>query len=232
MKKGLVFLLFLYLVPLQAQAMSNSSYSIDINSDPVPTPTPYTIPESKDLQNPKVINGNGFLALLSYDDDYSNSPLTLILSTHELNFGDLIPGEPLIRTQSLSVITGSNYGYELLISEDHNLSTKSASIPDTSCDSGNCTNVIPDIWLNPLTFGFGYRCDDQEGKSCVKDFASHFYKRLSNESNGEVAIPVLSSISNNRPTRALLSYKLNIAGSQAQNQYQNIVKYNLIPLIH
>src|SRR5690606_8504741 len=84
---------------------------------------------------------------------------TLSFSQPYLSFGFLIPGEPVVRTDTVSLYTTSPRGATLLIMQNNPPQAEGARIPDTSCDNGSCSFNHAGVWVSPLTFGFGVRCE-------------------------------------------------------------------------
>ncbi len=219
--------LLILAIPAYAQSMSNSSHTFDINNDPnEPTPTQQAqkVEEQPDevSHSNRVISGDNFVAYLSYDDDTGYKPLVSSISSDSLNFGKIVPGEPLIRTQSIRVIPGTDHGYQVVVSENHGLKNGDSLIPDTSCDTGNCTQILSDVWDNPLTYGYGYRCDSVSGSGCTNGFEKDQYKRFPNDAAGESSVTMIEAT--NR-SDSIVSYKLNVAGIQPDKAYQNIIYY-------
>lgn len=215
-----------------AVSMSNSSYILDVTND-ISSPQPTATPEDEEVappitQNTKLISGDNYLVYLSYDDDVKNLPFLFSTSGDGLNFGKVIPGEPLIRTQSFTVLPNTSHGYQVVAFEDHVLQRDGASIPDVSCDAGNCTSILSDVWQNPLTYGFGYRCDNTTGMSCTTGFEQNRYKRFANDQAKETPQPVLDSRVGEK-SESVISYKLNVAGNQPEKGYQNIIYYITVP---
>lgn len=215
-----------------AAEMNNSSYILNLSNDIyTPKPTPTSAKEKLPVlaRNPKLITGDNYLAYVSYDFDIENSPFVFTNSSTQINFGKILPGEPLIRTQSLTALPGSNYAYKILAYENHSPQKETFSIPDTSCDTGDCTQFISSIWQNPLTYGFGYRCDSVDNNTCSAGFSEEgYFKRFANESAQEIPAEIVSSSSGEK-SEAVISYKLNIAGNQEEKGYENFIYLIAVP---
>lgn len=154
------------------------------------------------------------------------------ISNTSINFGQLTPGEPITRTNTLTVTTGSAPGFQIAGSQNNELKAASSQvIPDTTCDSGACTETSADLWESPLAYGFGYRCDNKVGKSCDNDFlTADFYKQFANTEKKEEEQIIM--FSNSRGTKTgEISYKVNIAPTQPAGIYQNIILYIATPSI-
>lgn len=213
--------------PIHAQSMKNSSYILDLNANtsggtnPDVTPVP-PILTNNETSLPKAISGNNFISFLSYNEDTKHLPLVLSTSNDLLNFGIIQPGEPIIRTHALTVLPGSAQGYQVLSYQNHTLERDGVQIPNTTCDNGSCTSVLSDVWTIPLTYGFGYRCDNIANKPCAQDLKKDYYKSFANEKADEFPASVLTETENIK-SQAIISYKVNIPGSQANKAYQTTI---------
>jgi hypothetical protein len=70
--------------------------------------------------------------------------------------------------QDLSVSTNAAGGYSLTVQESSAMQTADgkASIPDTACDSGQCSSVSSGRWVTATKYGLGHTCLDQTGHDC------------------------------------------------------------------
>ena len=170
----------------------------------------------------------------------SSLPFSASLSSDIIDFGSLIPTNPIIRTADLSVYSLSLYGYSVIASEDHplkmNPDASGVNIPDATCDNGECSQEKAGAWINTLTYGFGYRCDNMTGFDCDSSFSNaegtpsgpNFYKHFADTSNAQPPQSVMAGIgAKNKDVR--LSYRVNISGTQAIGIYNNIITYIAIP---
>ena len=156
---------------------------------------------------------------------------TFRISGNEVNFGSVNPGEPILRTSTLTVTNRSAGGYQVTAFEKNQLMVYStgAIIPDTTCDSGTCTETTSAAWSSLLTYGFGYRCDNVTLTDCASGFTtSTFYKQFADQSKGETPQVVMSGATvTNSQTQ--ITYKLNVSGSQAAGNYYTVVTYIATP---
>lgn len=161
----------------------------------------------------------------------SSTPFSFSISNASIDFGKITPGEPLIRTTNLSVSTGDASGFVVFVSENEPLSNSSgATIPDTTCDTGNCSEGIAGTWASPLTYGFGYRCDNINGISCMQSFNNlGYFKSFPNAAMNENSQYVMQAEANTSPYTSQITYKLNIPGTQSPGVYQNTTQYIALP---
>lgn len=215
---------------VHSQTMSNSSYILREGNLETPSDTTASNNNSKSNNNYKV--RVGFTYPSSSNSSNGNNLFSFSLSNNSVNFGTLAPGEPIIRTGTLTISNPNSEGYQVLTSEDHPLKIISSHtiIPDTTCDSGNCSEITSSAWTSLLTYGFGYRCDDLSGSDCSAGFSDPtFYKHFSDSSAHESEEAVMAGNVENNNIQAQISYKVNITSTQQSGLYQNLVTYIAIP---
>lgn len=225
-----VTILTLKLTPqVKAFTMENGGYIIqqgDVgfekpktpNEKPSPTPLPGSY------------SGEKYQVLVEPAQEKKDQSLDFSINDLVISFGDITPGEPISRTVRIEVNSFPDAGYQIVAQENHELKNlESHNIPDTTCDSGNCSAGTAAIWDNPLTYGFGYRCNNIEGSTCQLDFnEAQNYKSMANFDKKQ-APQVVSAGAVKSITESVL--KLNIPQSQAKGVYQNIIKYIAVPKI-
>lgn len=149
-----------------------------------------------------------------------------------IDFGTLTPTNPVKRTNTLTVSNGSAHGYAVTAYENHQLliPASGALIPDTTCDTGLCTESTAASWPDTsiLVYGFGYRCDNLSGSDCVT-FATDNYKQFADNSKAETPQTVMSSLNVGKNRQSQITYKVNISGTQAAGRYSNAITYIATP---
>ncbi len=164
----------------------------------------------------------------------SAAPFSVSLSSDIIDFGILTPTNPIIRTVNLSIQSSLPLGYSVLAFENHPLKNDSDVsgdfIPDTTCDNGTCNQERANEWINPLTFGFGYRCDNVIGSGCDNSFSNaNFYKPLANAFILHYPQSVMKS-QESKESVIRLSYKVNISKTQKTKEgYNNTITYISVP---
>lgn len=209
-----------------AQTMSNDYYMLqqkDINDRTLRKPIQQNPPNAIQPISGTVISG--------FEGFDNKSPLVFSISQTLIDFGTLSPNNPVLRTDKLTILTGSVYNYSVLSFENYQLSSeKGDSIPDTTCDNGSCNEAVTASWSNPLTFGLGYRCDNLTGADCGNGFSDRaFYKQFADSSKSKTQQPILSGIGSPGEKKAQITYKINISASQAQSTYSNVITYIAVP---
>jgi len=181
-----------------------------------------------------LFSGANYIVRSGFQYYYSIIPFEFAVSSQFVDFGPLVPGTPVTRTNRLTLSNGSAFGYEVLVFENHPLRNNPTGldIPDTTCDSGTCSETTAAAWTLGTTYGFGYRCDDITGTECSSDFAtSTFYKQFASSESAELAQPVMSGSDVGRDFESEVTYKVNISSTQPAGLYQNQIIYVAVPSI-
>lgn len=223
-----IFVLLICILVDQTYAqMQGSSYILDTESASPQIKTQKI--DKKNKVKPNIIQGVGFSAILSDSTDSQNKPFVFSISDSVLSFGNIKPGEPVVRNQAITLTPGSANGYQVLASQNNPLRSEDKNeIPNTSCDNGNCTNMLADYWQLPLTYGFGYRCENIIGQPCLAGINGLSYKRFSNLEVDEKASLVLYS-AESVTTKALIEYKINVPGNQPDKPYSTTITLSAFP---
>lgn len=215
------------------QTMSNDNYILqmgNLNSiSGKPTGPDYKLSFTSGETGQNLFSGPNYKVRAGFQ--YIKSIITFRFSINStfIDFGIISPTTPVTRTNLLTISNGSAYGYQVTLSQNHNLRVDSsgAEIPPTTCDSGNCTSTTSDTWTSSLTYGFGYRCDNISGTDCASGFSdSSYYKSLASSPS---AVAVMSSANVGRNRQSQITYKVNIAGTQPAGLYRNVLNYIAIP---
>jgi len=235
-----VFLLlipcFLFLASLaSAQTMSNTDYIIqmgNLNSiSGKPTGSGFKLSYTSGQTGPGLYSGTNFKVRAGFQYVSSIIPFRFSITNNFIDFGIISPTSPVLRTSLLTVSNGSAFGYQVTASQNHNLRANSYGneIPPTACgDSGpSCDPNTAGPWTSTLTYGFGYRCDNQTGTDCDTQFSdSTFYKPFAASPS---AVAVMNGITVGRSKVSQITYKLNISGAQPAGLYTNVINYIATP---
>lgn len=176
-------------------------------------------------------NSDGFVVQAGFQYIHSIVPFSFKISNLDIDFGSLVPGVPSTRTNTLTVTTGSAFGYSVKAIEDHPLRRVSgtvATIADTSCDLATpCLQTDANQWLDNTRYGFGYNMSGTDVD--LGDFEdSNFYRPFPVQNVDEPAI-VMSKDKMATSSAATVTYKINIDAAQAAGTYQNSIQFIAIP---
>lgn len=234
--------------PASAQTMSNNDYIIKMQGfntiSGTTANTDYKVRSPVGNFSPEVFEGVNFKVKTGFESLASSLPFSISLSSNLVDFGTLSPTNPVIRTVDLNTHSQTAYGYSVIVFENEPLTTippnSKTFIPDTTCDNGECGTENAAEWINALTYGFGYRCDNVAGADCDSSFAkANSYKHFPDIASNDDPQSIMAGIgSNNKEAR--ISHKVNISGyvraqtpnvpgTQAQDIYSNIITYIAVP---
>lgn len=222
-----IILFFLVSNRAFAQSMTNDIYKLEPGKPSTPSESNQAQkPQQNDTKNETNYTIHEGFPLLK-----SSLPFTFSLSSLTVNFGMLNAGEPITRTSTISISNPSSYGYQIVTFENHPLKTSTGQeIPDTTCDLGSCTQTYSSEWINPLTYGFGYRCDNLTGFDCARGFENKTaYKQFANLEASEKPQTIMSSQNSGKDKKIQTIFKINIPGTQVSGLYQNEISYIAIP---
>jgi hypothetical protein len=227
----LLLYLALYTMSANAQTMSNSNYIIrmgNLNSIAGhPSGPNYKVLFTVGQTGAGLYSGTNYKVRSGFEYIKSIIPFRFSISNMFIDFGPVYPGTPILRTNQLTVSNGSAFGYQVTVSQNHNLRNNpyGVGIPQTACDSGyTCTTTTANQWQTPIAFGFGYNCTNVSGSTdCASDFTSSIYYRPFVSSPS--AVVVMSSRNVGRNRQATITYQLNISAAQVAGIYTNVINY-------
>ncbi len=222
---------------IQAQSeMKNDSYRIQLGSFNMgsgkPTNSNYKIGFTVGNTAIGLDTGANYKVKSGFQYIHPIDQFVFSLSTLFIDFGVINPGEPITRTNTLTITNRTAHGYQVTAVESSPMKLKDSSItiPDTACDSGTCTESTASTWSNPLVYGFGYRCDDIVGTDCSDDFSSSStYKQFANSESNETPKILISGLNSGVDKKAQITYKVNIANTQPAGEYRNTITYIATP---
>lgn len=179
-------------------------------------------------------SGPNFSVRSGFQYYYSIIPFEFSISSQFVDFGPLIPGTPVTRTNRLILSNGSAFGYDVVAYENNALRIVSTGndIPDTTCDSGTCSETTAALWSQNTTYGFGYRCDNITGTECNSGFNTpDYYKQFSNFEQNETPESVMGGPNVGEDFETEITYKVNVSSTQPAGLYQNQITYIATPSI-
>lgn len=221
---------------IKAFTMSNANWVIDFGNlnmtSGKPTGANYKVSNTVGQIAPGLYTGTNYTVRAGFQYVYSLIPFRFSISGLTIDFGALTPTNPVTRTNSLTISIGTANGYTVRAYENHALlrNETGSLIPDTTCDTGLCTDTTSAAWSNTLTYGFGYRCDNVTGTDCATGFTtSTFYKQFANDTYSESPVPVMAGSNVGKNKSVQITYKVNISGTQPPGEYTNQIIYLAIP---
>lgn len=160
---------------------------------------------------------------------YSIIPFQFSISNTLVDLGELTPGAFSTGTTTLTVSSGGAGAYQVTAQANKPLTLVggSTTIPDTTCNSNDCSETTSGVWTSTSAYGFGYR---MSGQDIPGDFsASDTFKQFADDSQNEAPQVVMSSSSVGKNRSATVTYKAVISGTQAAGRYENSITYVATP---
>lgn len=225
-----LFIILNFRFQVNAQSMKNDEYNITIENN-------LNLIEAKNIKINKeelkagIYQEKDYILQIGYHSSKNTNPFTFEIDNNLIQYGPLIPGEPILRSNLLT-INSDNYSYSILAQQNHQLSDqeKNLLIPDTTCDNGICSEKEAFEWSNPLTYGFGFRCEAKSKSGCETDFEKpQSFRQFANYEKGELPIPIINQDQLNTTQTHRIIYKTNVSLLQEKGIYQNTIKYIAIP---
>lgn len=231
----LAYLLIFILSPSStlAQTMSNSDYIIkmgNLNSGAgISTGSNFRLNQTLGQTGANLFTGANYKVRAGFQYVLSVITFRFSVSNTFVDFGTLTPGTPVLRTSLLTISNGSANGYQITVSQNHNLRVNASGqeIPPTSCDGGSCTPTTAGVWNNPTTYGFGYNCTNVSGTDCSSDFSGPTYYRPFISSPSAAVVMSSTNVGTNK--QGTITYQLNVSNTQAAGLYTNILNYIATP---
>ncbi len=204
----------------------------------VPKSTNYWTNSTIGQTAPGLFSSTNYRVRSGFQYIHSIIPFSFSISNISINFGEVLPQTPQTRTATLTVKAGGAGGYVVKAQEIHPLKLVSgtATIPNTTCDSGTCTRTQAGLWTQNTTEGFGF---NMSGDDIPSDFVnSNYFRPFADLSANEDAAVIMSKNqvtwdypNNTWPweSQATITYKVNILGTQEAGTYTTIIRFSAIP---
>lgn len=222
----------------KALTMTNNNYILNMGTlnsgSGIGSNSNYKLGTTIGQTAPGLFSGTNYIVRSGFQYVSTSSAVffSFSVSSTLIDFGSISPTNPITRTNILSVSPNGVTGYQVTASENTPLTIANSlvTIPDTTCDAGNCSQTTAAPWTSTLTYGFGYRCDNVSGSDCSQDFATPtVYKQFANIANAEQAATVMNGIGASTNKQAQITYKVNISGAQQAGIYTNGITYIATP---
>lgn len=218
------------------QTMKNDSFIIQMGNlnelSGTSTGSGYSLSQTGGELGAGLYSGTNYKARAGFQYISSIIKFRFTISQTSIDFGTLTPTNPVTRANTLTVSNQSAGGYSVKAFENHPLMvpTTGATIPDTTCDNGSCSEITASSWTSTLTYGFGYRCDFVDSANfCPSDFSGeNYYKQFADVSKNEKAQTIMTGTTG-RNHKSQITYKVNISATQQAGLYSNTVTYIATP---
>lgn len=230
----LVFFTLLSPTGIHADYLKSPTFEIQMSTVNITggekTSTSYKLTDTVGQTFQGQFNSSGYVILAGFQYIHTLIPFSFKISNLDINFGSLVPAIPSLLSNTLTVTTGSAFGYSVKAIEDHPLRTLDGAntIPDTACDLATpCLPTDASLWTDNTRYGFGFNIQGSDVDTT--DFVNANYFRPFPIQNIDQPTVIMSRGNVATSSAATVTYKVNISGTQAAGTYQNAIQYIAIP---
>ena len=221
------------IVPAHAQTFESANYKIRQGNFNMTSGTKssasYNLTDTVGQTAAEFFSGTGYHVKAGFQYIYTLYDFSFSISSLAVNLGSLTPNAFTTASHTLTV-TAPGQGYSVSAYETNKL-TKSGSsntIPDTTCDSGLCTESSATVWTTATNNGFGYNLT---GNDVSADFVSSSYFRpFPDFSLGESPATVMTTTSAGKNRVATVTYKVSPSSIPAAGKYSTQILYIATPV--
>lgn len=167
--------------------------------------------------------GSGFQYIYTIDS------FRFAISKLNIDFGQLAIGTHTTDSLTLTLDTKGAGGYVVYAYEINPLKhiSGSATIPNTTCDAGDCTTSLARPWTNQSVPGFGFNAS---GNSVSTDFInSTYFRPFANQATAQPMQPIMQATEIASSEQATITYKVGVDASQQAGEYQTGVVFVAVP---
>lgn len=232
-----IIIVLFFPIVVNAQHFTSASYIIDWGNFNITSgkkaSTNYSLTDTVGQNAPGPYQSAGYKVKSGFQYIYETfNQLTFVIDDLDINLGTLVAGVASTATNIITISTPSGHGYQILTQYNHPLSlTSGTTIPDTRCDTGNCTPISAKTWTSASIYGFGYNVIGINSSGVATGVGTSDYFGSSTayrpfSSSGKVAMSETVPVQNHS---ARVSYKTNISSVQSAGNYQSAIIFTAVP---
>lgn len=223
--------LFATVSPTLAETLESTSYKIRFGNFNMTagskSSASYSLTDTVGQTAAGLFSSAGYSVKAGFQYLYTLYDFSFAISDLTVDLGTLTPNSFSTDTNTLTV-SAPGQGYSVTTFETNRLQSGSNFIPDTSCNSGTCTDSAAGVWDSTSAFGFGYNAD---GDDVAADFTDTTYFRpFPDLSLGDSAATVMTSSSAGQNRSSTITYQANISDTQAAGNYLTQIIYIATPV--
>lgn len=230
---SVICLLFSFPVPISADTLESSSYKVTFGNFNITSgeksSASYTVTDTVGQIAPGEYDGNGYVVKSGFQYLYPFDAFSFRISKLAIHLGNLSYGSFNSDSHTLTVDAAGTGGYAVRAHETHPLRLQSgtSTIPDTTCNSGSCSQASAGIWTDPTKPGFGFNLS---GDDVASDFLSNnHFRQFADLSSNETAQTIMMRNSDAVNRNATVMYKVAPKADQAAGLYETQVVYVAVP---
>jgi hypothetical protein len=235
----LSFLIFNLSFPALAANMSSDNYELQMGNFNMTSGNKsspgYKLLDTVGQNAPGQYNSQGYIVKAGFEYIKTLIPFSFSISDLSIDFGSLAASNPVTQTNTLTVSSGTGFGYQVTAFEDHPMQIPGTStqIPDTVCDGGaeTCDQITAAVWSSNTAYGFGFNMNsDTHPDDIPADFDDNtHFRQFTDISLAETPQVVMTSPNVGRNKQAVVTYKINVSGGQAAGDYETNITFICTP---
>lgn len=216
-----------------AQTMLSPNYQIRMGNFNITSgfksSASYNLTDTVGQTAAEFFSSSGYHVKAGFQYIYTLYDFTFALSSLAVDLGTLTPNTFSTGSHTLTV-SAPGQGYLVTTYAVAPLTRLGGSdvIPDTTCDSGPCTETTATAWITPTNNGFGYNAS---GHDVTSDFIdSTYFRPFPDFSLNETPAPLMSSTVAGRNRLATITYQVSPSSIQAGGNYATQIVYLATPV--
>ena len=217
---------------VRAETLTSPNYKIRLGNfnmtSGMKDSTSYNLTDTVGQIAADFFSSSGYHVKAGFQYIYTLYDFSFAISSLALDLGTLTSNTFSTATNTLTV-TAPGQGYSVSVFESNKLKNIAGStIPDTTCDSGTCTETSAGVWTTASNNGFGYNVN---GSDVAADFTGPTYFRpFPDFSLSEPAATIMTSTAAGKNRTSTVTYKVSPPGSQASGIYTTQIVYIATPV--
>ncbi|HAX01944.1 MAG: hypothetical protein UX04_C0008G0008 [Microgenomates group bacterium GW2011_GWF2_45_18] len=214
--------------------MNSNSYviqygNINMSSGTQTKDGSYTVTQTSGQTAPGEFNSTGFTVKSGFQYIYSIGTFGFTLSSTALDLGELSPNTFSSTPSTVITVSAKGAGgYTVFVGENNPLTFGVQTIPDTTCNSGSCSETTVGLWDDATKYGFGYSLS---GTNIASGFTTtEYFKQFADFSGNEPPQVIMSSADVADSEQATLLVKAAVDGTQQAGSYENMLYFIALPV--
>ncbi len=218
--------------PTRAETLESDSYTIRLGNfnmtSGLKSSTTYSLTDTVGQTAASFFSSTGYHVKAGFQYIYTLYDFSFSLSAILADLGTLTPATFATTSHTLTV-SAPGQGYSVsAIATSRLTNTSGDTIPDTTCNSGACSESAAGIWNDTSKYGFGYNLT---GNDISADFTNNTYFRpFPDASAADSPATIMTTASAGKNRTATVTYQANVSGSQAAGNYSTQIIYIATPV--
>lgn len=219
---------------VHAETMESSSYTLrqgNLNmTSGLKSSSSYSLSDTVGQTAAEFFSSNGYHVKAGFQYMYTLYDFSFSISDLSIDLGTAVSNTFSTASHTLTV-TAPGQGYSVTAIESSRLQNSADPldfIPDTTCDSGSCTDTSAGVWTVATNNGFGYNVSGDDKASDFTD--STYFRPFPDASLGETPTVVMTSSNAGKNRTSTVTYQLSVPGSQAGGSYSNQITFIATPV--